>query len=374
MNVRHNPLLGIAGLGLVAGLTLSACGGATDGDSSAAGTSDQGASSGQTVSGELNGAGASSAESAQSAWTQNFAATNPEAQVTYDSIGSGKGVEQFLSGGVSFAGTDAALGKEEISKSSEACQGGKAFDVPAYISPIAIVYNLKGVDDLQLSPQTIAKIFSGKITSWDDPAIAKENPDADLPSTKITPVHRSDGSGTTENFTDYLHANAPKDWADDPAEEWPISGGQSGDGTSGLVSVVEGGDGTIGYADASKAGNLGIAKIKVGDEYVEYSPEGAAKAVEASPREKGREDGDVVVKLDRTLDDPSTYPLVLVSYLAACDTYEDQETADLVKAYTTYVVSDEGQKAAAQVAGNAPLSEALSKDATEALSKISAKG
>jgi phosphate transport system substrate-binding protein len=375
VNVRHNPILAIAGLGLVAGLTLSACGGSNGGAASGSGSaSDQGGASGQTVSGELNGAGASSAESAQSAWTQNFAATNPEAQVTYDSIGSGKGVEQFLSGGVSFAGTDAALTDEEITTSADACQGGTAFDVPVYISPIAIVYHLEGVDDLQLSPETTAKIFSGKITSWDDPAITKENPDADLPSTKITPVHRSDGSGTTENFTDYLHANAPKAWPDDPAEEWPVDGGQSGDGTSGLVSVVEGGDGTIGYADASKAGNLGIAKIKVGDEYVEYSPEGAAKAVEASPREKGREDGDVVIKLDRTLDDPSTYPLVLVSYLAACDTYEDQATADLVKAYGTYVASEDGQKAAAQVAGNAPLSKSLSEDATASLSKISAKG
>jgi phosphate transport system substrate-binding protein len=369
--VRKTTLAPLAALGFTAALALSACGGSDGGTPVSDGG---GAAAAGDASGTLAGAGASSAESAQGAWTQSFQAVNPESQVTYDSVGSGAGREQFLNSGVQFAGTDAALTKDEIKQSADACQGGQAFDVPIYISPIAVVFHLEGVDDLQLSPETIAGIFAGDITSWDDEAIKKDNPDVDLPDTKITPVHRSDSSGTTENFTQYLEKTAPEAWKHGEVEDWPVKGGQSGDGTSGLVSVVEGGDGTIGYADASKAGNLGIAKIKVGDEYVEYSPEAAAKAVEDSPREKGREDGDIVVELDRNLDDPSTYPLVLVSYMSLCDTYKDQDTADLVKSYASYVVSPEGQKAAGEVAGNAPLSDALSKDATASIEKISAKG
>lgn len=363
-----NKLTALAALGLAGGLALSAC---SSGDPAAngGGGSDGGGEQG-AASGQLAGAGASSAESAQGAWTQNFKALNPDAQVTYDAVGSGAGREQFLGGGVQFAGTDSALSEEEIEQSAEVCQDGAAFDVPAYISPIAIVYNLEGVDDLQLSPETIAGIFDGEIKNWDDEAIAEDNPDADLPDTSITPVHRSDDSGTTENLTEYLSDTAGDAWPHDPAEEWPSEGGQSGDGTSGLVSVVEGGDGTIGYADASKAGNLGIAKLKVGDEYVEYSPEAAAQAVEASPREEGREENDIAIELDRTLDDPSTYPLVLVSYIALCDTYEDQETADLVKAYAGYVVSPEGQQASGEAAGNAPLTEQLSSDATASIEAI----
>ncbi|EWS80270.1 phosphate ABC transporter substrate-binding protein [Brachybacterium phenoliresistens] len=369
MNARKNKLVALAALGLTGALALSACGG---GSPSADGGSDAGGAQPGAASGQLAGAGASSAESAQGAWTQNFIALNPEAQVTYDSVGSSAGREQFLAGGVQFAGSDAALTEDELAQSAEACQGGTAFDLPVYISPIAVVFNLEGVEDLQLSAPTIAGIFAGTITTWNDPAIVADNPEATLPDLAITPVHRSDGSGTTENFTSYLSETAGDVWTHGEVDEWPIEGGQSGDGTSGLVSVVEGGNGTIGYADASKAGNLGIAKVKVGEEYIEYSPEAAAKAVELSPRAEGRSEHDIVMELDRTIDDPGAYPIVLVSYLVLCDTYADQETADLVKAYAGYVVSPEGQEASAQAAGSAPLTEGLSTDATAAIESIKA--
>lgn len=371
MNVRHPKLAAAAALALTGGLALSACGGSGDPAANGGGSSDGG---GATVTGELNGAGASSTESAQQAWTQNFIALNPEAQVTYDAVGSGKGREQFLSGGVQFAGSDDALKAEEITESATVCQGGKAFDVPVYISPIAVVYKLDGVKDLQLSPATLAGIFAGTITSWDDAAIKADNPDATLPAKAIVPVHRQDKSGTTGNFTDYLAQTAPEAWTAGKVEEWPLQGGQAGDGTSGLISTVEGGDGTIGYADASKAGNLGVAKLKIGESYVAPSEEAAAKSVEASPREEGREATDIAVKIDRTQTEEGTYPLVLVSYMILCDTYKDQATADLVKGYANYVVSPEGQKAAAEAAGSAPLSSGLSADAKKSIDAIKVKG
>ena len=125
--------------------------------------------------------------------------------MNYDPVGSGTGRENFISGAFAFAGSDSALSTDEgeLDAANERC-GGDVVEVPAYISPIAVIFNLPGVDELNLKPETIAMIFDGKITKWNDEAIAADNPDADLPDTAITPVHRSDDSGTTGNFTDYL--------------------------------------------------------------------------------------------------------------------------------------------------------------------------
>ena len=133
----------------------------------------------------------------------------------------------------------------------------------------------------------IAAIFDGKITKWNDPKIAADNPDADLPAETITPVHRADDSGTTDNFTDYLSQAGEGAWPHEPDGLWPTKGGEAASGTSGLVAAVKNGTGTIGYADASQAGDLGIASVKVGDEYVAPTPEAAAKVLEVSPRRRG---------------------------------------------------------------------------------------
>ncbi|MGO3313819.1 MAG: phosphate ABC transporter substrate-binding protein PstS [Brachybacterium tyrofermentans] len=375
MNVRKNKLASLAALSLVGGLALSACG-----DSSGAGSdgSDGGGAAGgggyAELTGNLAGSGASSQQNAQTAWTESFMgltqAEGGDLTVTYDPTGSGTGREQFLSGQVKFAGTDAAL-EEELAASAEVCNGEQAFDLPVYISPIAVVFNIEGVDSLNLSPEVIGAIFAGDITNWNDPKIAADNPDATLPDLDIVPVHRSDDSGTTENFTEYLSETAPDAWTHGPIETWPIEGGQSGDGTSGLISTVEGGNGTIGYADASQAGNLGTAAIKVGGEFVEYSADAAAKAVDVSPRAEGREDNDIVVDLDRTTEESGTYPIVLVSYLALCGSYADSAEGNAVKSYASYLVSEEGQKVAAENAGSAPLSSEMSAEAQKAVDAIS---
>jgi len=375
VNVRKNKLASLAALSLVGGLALSACG-----DSSGAGSdgSDGGGAAGggyAELTGNLAGSGASSQQNAQTAWTESFMgltqAEGGDLTVTYDPTGSGTGREQFLSGQVKFAGTDAALEEEELAASAEVCNGEQAFDLPVYISPIAVVFNIEGVDSLNLSPEVIGAIFAGDITNWNDPKIAADNPDATLPDLDIVPVHRSDDSGTTENFTEYLSETAPDAWTHGPIETWPIEGGQSGDGTSGLISTVEGGNGTIGYADASQAGNLGTAAIKVGDEFVEYSADAAAKAVDVSPRAEGREDNDIVVDLDRKTEESGTYPIVLVSYLALCGSYADSAEGNAVKSYASYLVSEEGQKVAAENAGSAPLSSEMSAEAQKAVDAIS---
>ncbi|MDN6303698.1 MAG: phosphate ABC transporter substrate-binding protein PstS [Brachybacterium sp.] len=377
MNVRKNKLASLAALGFAAGIALTACGGsAEEGTSGAsdAGGAAAGGSGYAELSGNLAGAGASSMGNAQTAWTETFKglvqAEGGDITVTYDPTGSGTGREQFLSGQVKFAGTDAALDEEELAASAEVCSGEQAFDLPVYISPIAVVFNLEGVDSLNLSPEVIAGIFAEEITTWNDPAIAELNPDADLPDTAVVPVHRSDDSGTTENFTQYLSDNAPDAWTHGPIETWPIDGGQSGDGTSGLISAVESGNGTIGYADASQAGNLGTASVQVGEEFVDYSAEAAAKAVDVSPREEGRAENDIVMELDRTTTEAGTYPIVLISYLALCGAYEDEATGNAVKSYASFMISEQGQQVAAENAGSAPISDELRTEAQTAIDGI----
>jgi phosphate transport system substrate-binding protein len=169
-------------------------------------------------------------------------------------------------------------------------------------------------------------------------------------------VNRSDDSGTTANFTDYLSKAAPDSWTYPPDDTWPVKGGESAEGTSGVVEAVTAGEGAVGYADASQAGDLGIASIKVGSDYVAPSPEGAAKDVEIS-KESTDVGGDANVfafELERTSTDTSTYPIVLVSSLITCT---NGENADLVKALFEYAISADGQQAAADNAGSAPLTQ-----------------
>jgi phosphate transport system substrate-binding protein len=356
---------------LALGLSLTACGAGNESGSSD--SSNAADSSGSKLSGTLNGAGSSAQEAAQGAWQSGFQSLNPDATVNYDPVGSGGGREQFLAGGVDFAGSDSYLDEEELAKSKDVCNGETAIEVPDYVSPIALVYNLEGVDKLQLSAKTAAGIFDGKITSWDDPAVKADNPDADLPSDRIVPVHRSDDSGTTDNFTQYLSKAAEGAWTHEPDGLWPVKSGEGANGTSGVIDAVTNAKGSIGYADESQAGDLSVASIKVGEEYVAPTAEAASKVVDLSPRVKDRADNDLAIDVDRTTTESGAYPLVLVSYVIACPTYDDKAKASLVKGYLTYVLGDDGQAAAAKTAGSAPLSSDFGSDAVSAVEKIAAK-
>jgi phosphate transport system substrate-binding protein len=360
---RH--LAGVAALGAIT-LTLAACGGSGGGDSTG-GMGD--------LSGSLAGAGSTAQEAAIRGWVAGFNDTYPDVVVSYDAVGSGGGREQFIAGAVQFAGSDAALSADELASAQERCSGDVA-ELPLYISPIAVVYNVPGVDapHVQLSAETVAKMFSGEITNWNDPAIAAENPGVDFPDLAVTPVHRSDDSGTTKNFTDYLEKASNGAWAYEADGEWPISGGQSGQGTQGLVDVVTAAEGAIGYADASRAGELGTVALKVGEEYVPYSAEAAAAVVDASPAAEGASDTQLTISIDRTTTAAGAYPLVLVSYDLACVTYDDASDAANVQAFLTYVASEEGQARAAEpaVAGSAPISEDLRAKVQAVIDQISA--
>lgn len=371
---RHSRIATAAAVTALA-LTLAACGSdnavtddSASSDDSPSGTPDSAAVS--ALSGELSGAGASSQESAMNAWIAGFQTTNPGVSIAYDPIGSGGGRTQFLTGGTQFGGTDSAFKDEEIAQAADRCYSGEHAELPLYISPFAVIFNLDGIDSLNMSPATIAGIFNQQITSWDDPAIVAENPDVDLPALAITPVNRSDESGTTENFTDYLAATAGDAWPYEASGDWPVAGGQSAQGTSGVVQTVTDGQGTIGYADASKVGSLGSVAVKVGDAYVPFSPEAAAAVVDASPRADGRPATSLVVELDRTTTAAGAYPLVLISYSMICTGYEDPVEAELVQSFMTYIASPEGQEQAATAAGSAPISDQLRTEVQEILDAI----
>ena len=343
---------------LALGLALSGCSAANepspDGDTS----SSDGSESGTSLSGTLNGAGASTQQAAFQAWQAGFNEANPDVMVNYDPAGSGAGREQFLSGAVPFAGSDAYLDEDELTQAQERCNGGTALDLPIYVSPIAVAYNLPGVDELTLAPATLARIFNQQITDWSDPAIAADNGGTALPPGQITVVNRADDSGTTENFIDYLVAAAPEDFPYEVSDTWPVPGGEAAQQTAGVVQAITAGEGSIGYADESQvaATELGTAMVLVGGEAVGPTAEAAAAIVDVSEPAPDRPEGDLAIDLARDTTEAGTYPIVLVSYQIACTTYESQEEADLVKAFITYTSSEEGQQAAADIAGSSPIS------------------
>jgi phosphate transport system substrate-binding protein len=368
--VRHGSRARIAAVGIAASgaLLIAGCGAANE----SAPSGGTGASTAQTVSGPIAGAGSSAQQAAQEAWIATFTGQNPDANISYDPSGSGAGRTQFIGGGVAFAGSDVYLTADELTKAKTRCAGADVVEVPDYVSPIAVIYNVPGVSNLQLAPATIAQIFNKKIAKWNDPAIAADNPGVSLPDLAITPVNRSDKSGTSQNFADYLKGAAADAWPYDVSDSWPVQGGEAAQGTSGVVGAVKAGNGSIGYADESQARDISQAKVKVGSEYVGPTPEAAAAVLDASPRVDGQGDAAFAYKLARDTTTSGTYPVVLVSYLLACSKYPDAATADLVKSYLSYVVSADGQSLASDKAGAAPISDSLRSQITPAINAIAA--
>lgn len=348
---------------ITAAIALSSCA-ANEG-----GTAPEGDAS--SLSGELVGSGSSAQDASQQALIAAFQTDHPDVTINYDPTGSGAGRETFLEGASDYAGSDRAFNDEELAAGgfAKCAPDSSIIQLPLYISPIAVVFNLDGIESLNLDPATIAGIFAGTVTNWNDPAIAATNEGVTLPDLAITPVHRSDDSGTTENFTEYLGAAAPEVWTYEADGVWPFEGGEAAQGTSGVVDAVANGTGTVGYADASRAADLGTVAVGVGSEFVEYSPEAASAIVDASPFIEGRPDGDLSLELDRT-PEGGAYPVVLVSYQIACAQYADPENVELIKAYFEFMASEDGQAVSAEAAGSAPISEELREKAMAAIDSI----
>ncbi len=367
--MKISPTARVITLGVAAALALTGC--AANEDPVPTTSEEPGA---PALAGTISATGASSQASAQEAWMAGFQTIHGNGvTVNYEPTGSGTGRTNFQTGASDFIGSDRAFNDTEVAAGGFAtCSTDAIVEVPLYISPVAVAFNLDGIQTLNLDAATIAGIFAGDIATWNDAAIAADNPGVTLPSLAITPVHRSDPSGTQETFTKYLKAAAPEVWTHDPADTWPLTGGEAAQGTSGVKQAITAGVGTIGFLDASRADGLGQVLIEVQGKFIAFSAEAASALVENSPLRQGRGPGDLVFDVDPAAAPAGAYPIALVSYLIGCERYADAGTAALVKAYFQYMASAEGQAAASANAGNAPISESLRQKAFAAIELIQA--
>ena len=363
----------VGAVALVGALALSACGSDNtstggSGAGAAAGTS-AASSTGDCFSGQLDGEGSTAQKNAIEQAIKTFQQGCADATVNYNATGSGAGIKQFTSGNVAFAGSDSALKPAEQTSATATC-GSPAWDLPLVAGPIAVVYNLKGVDKLVLNADVMAKIFQGVITTWDDPAIKALNPGVTLPSTAIKVFFRSDDSGTTENFTKYLNTVAPTSWPAKPAKKW-AGKGEGKEKSAGVSSAVAQTDGGITYTELSyaKQNKLAMAQVDTGSGTpVELTAESAGKAI-AVAKQSGV-GNDLALKLDYATKEPGTYPIVLVTYNIVCSKYKDAATAKKVKAFLTSFASDATQQSFTDL-GYAPLPADV---ATKVKSAIAAIG
>jgi phosphate transport system substrate-binding protein len=351
---------------IMAFVVLAAACGDDDDDTTSGGSSDTtaassgGANIDYSVSGEITGSGSSFQDAYQQAAIEGFVEQASDANITYNAVGSGTGKQEFGQGLTDFAGTDSLVGDDD------GVDEGSFQYVPITAAPITVSYNLSGVEELQLSPETLANIFDGDITSWGDPAIAEDNPDADLPDSDITVVHRSDGSGTTSRFTEFLETAAPDDWTLGHGDtvEWGANT-QAGEKNTGVAQLISSTDGAIGYVDLSDADASGLVYASVKNaagEFVQPTVEGAAAALEGTD-----------VPDDLSIDPinaegAESYPIVAPTFILVRTTYDDEGTAALVKSYAQYLVSD-GQSLLEDL-GFAPLPESIAGPTLDSIDQL----
>ena len=366
---RHGAL---AALAITATLAMAACGSDNNASGDGGGNADAKAPSTDCAKGSLTAQGSTAQKNAMDQWIKAYQQKCSGAQITYDGTGSGAGIQAFTSGTADFAGSDSALedGSEQ-NAADKRCKGGEALDLPMVTGPIAVVYNVSGAKDLQFKPATLAKIFSGKITKWNDPAIKADNPKATLPATPIQPVHRADSSGTSDNFTKYLSKTAPADWTYGNDKTWKAPGGVAAKGSDGVSAKVKQTPGTIAYDEWSYATTnaLSMAKIYNGSgQYTELTANAAGKTIEgAKPVGKG---DNLKLDIDYNAKVDGAYPIVLVTYEIACSKGNDAGKLDLLKSFLTYISSDSGQSALTKQ-GYAPLPSSVQTKVQGAIKTLS---
>ncbi|HON74263.1 MAG TPA: phosphate ABC transporter substrate-binding protein PstS [Dermatophilaceae bacterium] len=363
---------------LVLAASLTACGSDANSPASsgakATGSTTTNGSSTDCPTGTINGEGSSAQKNAIELAITAYQDTCSGATVNYNPTGSGAGIKQFIAKQVDFAGSDSALktvavdGVVEADAAAKTC-GSPAWDIPMVAGPIAIAYNLPGVTTLTLNAEVAAKIFNGTITTWNDPAIAALNAGASLPATAIKVFFRSDESGTTENFTKYLHAAAPAVWTADPSKKW-TGKGEGKEKSAGVASAAAATPGGVTYAEWSYAtqNKLGVAQIDSGAGAVALTGESAGKAV-AAASQKGQ-GNDLALSLKYDTKEAGVYPIILVTYEIVCSTYADKAKANGVKSFLKFFASPEVQSKL-ESAGYAPLPAAVQAKVAAAIAAIS---
>ncbi|MEQ4302557.1 phosphate ABC transporter substrate-binding protein PstS [Plantactinospora sp. B6F1] len=351
---RHGT---IACLALATALAVSACGSDNNEPTEASAAGSTPAT--DCATGTINAQGSSAQKNAVDEWRKAYQQKCTGSTINYEPSGSGAGIQAFIAGTADFAGSDSSLKDDEQPKADAKCPGGAAIHLPMVIGPVAVVYNVSGLDDLQLKPATLAKIFAGKITKWDDAAIKADNPSATLPSATIQTVHRSDESGTTDNFTDFLTRTAGADWTFGKGKAWKAPGGTGAAKSDGVASAVKQAEGSISYVEMSYAENGGLKMAKIGNgagEFAELTPESAGKTI-AGAQVTGEGD-DLKMSIDFNTREPGAYPIVLVTYEIVCSKGLAADKLALVKGFLGHAASTEGQAELTEL-GYAPLPESV---------------
>ncbi len=366
MHLRRRRQVTTAGLAVCA-IALAACSSSSSSSTSSTSTSSASApaSSSAPLSGTLNGSGSTFQLTFQQEAISSFKSVQSGMTVNYNGVGSGTGRSNLAAGTVNFAGSDSTIPASEMSTF-----GGKTvLYFPVVIGPITVSYNLSGLSKpLQLSATAIADIFEAKITTWNNSAIAADNPGVTLPSTSITICRRSDSSGTTQNFSEFLVKAAPSVWTlgSSSTIKWPAAS-RGGNGNGGVASCIKSTSGAVGYVDYAdaKASALTFASVKnSAGSYIAPSPASATAAADS-----------VTPAANLTFSaiwasGAQAYPITYQSWDLVYETQPNANDAALLKAYIGYLLSPTGGQMLLPTLGYAPLPSGLDSMATAQLAKI----
>jgi phosphate transport system substrate-binding protein len=359
----------------LAALTLTACGSdnkagtsGTSGSASRSGTASAAADCGGKAS--LIAEGSTAQQNAIAEFNKVWGQTCSGKNLSYNSTGSGAGREQFIANQVDFAGSDSALKDDQVMRAADRCGGNPAWNLPLVFGPVALAYNIEGVAKLVVNGHVLAKIFQGEIKKWNDPAIAALNSGTNLPDTDVKPIYRSDSSGTTDNFQNYLGAAAPQSWTKGAGSEFQGGAGEAAQKSAGVVRAVQASPGAIGYVEKGVAQQAGVpyAQIDSGAGAVELTDDSAKKAIDAT--DIAAEGNDLTLDLTSLYGakEPGAYPLVLATYEIVCSKGYDADTAAAVKSFLT-VSANQGQ-AGLSAAGSIPLPDAFKERLVKSIDAI----
>jgi phosphate transport system substrate-binding protein len=312
---------------------------------------------------QINGAGATFPFPIYSKWFSEYNKKFPAVQINYQSIGSGGGIRQLTAQTVFFGATDGPMTSEQL-----AAAPGKVLHLPTVLGAVVPIYNLPGVAELKFSGTALAGIFLGTVTKWNDPAIAKANPGVKLPGDDITVVHRSDGSGTTYIFADYLAKVAPE-WRKrvgvNTALNWPVGlGGKGNEGVAGLVKQTPG---SIGYVELVYALQSRIAYGSVQNSAGKFVTATTESVTAAAAAAVGAMPADFRVSITNAPGE-AVYPVASFTWLLFYENPKDKTAAKTMVEFMRWALTD-GQAFATQL-GYAPLPAGVVKLELEALKKI----
>ncbi|NJR67402.1 MAG: phosphate ABC transporter substrate-binding protein PstS [Synechococcales cyanobacterium CRU_2_2] len=305
----------------------------TDGPTASGAAQSGGEASGSTVS--LSGAGASFPAPLYQRWFSEYQKVDPSVQVSYQSVGSGAGVEQFLAGTVDFGATDSPLKDEEKTKAQEKYTA-PAIQLPLTAGSVVFAFNLPGVEALKLSREAYCGIVTGKVSKWNDPLIAKGNDGATLPDKEIGFVYRSDGSGTTSVFTKHL-AEACPDWTLEPGKsvEWTVGSGAKGN--EGITAQVQQTEGAVGYVEYAYAKQNGLSMAAIENKsgsFIEAGPEAGGLAFEGA---------ELPEDFALSVADPENagaYPITSLTWILLKPKYDDPTKTEALKKVLTWALND----------------------------------